>query len=169
MRKKKEEKSGIPSVKFEHQRRVAVVPRSEREQIKRSCEELYVHQDKDFKYLTAIYQVPEKTIRSWATKGDWFRVRQEVNESSWKVMLALRSTLPKLIAKVAADPSASNADSLQKVVCTLKKLEKNVDKVGNALMVFKEFSLYIKEHDPQRAELLLDHVEPFIKQLTFND
>jgi hypothetical protein len=138
---------------------------TDRKQIKEHCEELYVHQQKEFNYLASVYKVPERTIRRWATDGDWVNSRKQVNESSWKTMLALKSTLPVLIERLADDPSASNADSLQKVVSTLKKLQKDVDIVGNALMVFREFSLYIKENDPERAETLLDHVEPFIKYL----
>ena len=137
----------------------------QREQIKKHAEELYVHHQRDFAYIAQVYKIPERTIRRWAKDNDWENTRKQVNESSWKTMQELKAALPKLIKKVADNPTAANADSLQKVVSSLKKLSKDVDLIGNALMILKEFSLYIKENDPDRAETLLDHIEPFIKHL----
>lgn len=133
---------------------------------KKACENLYVYEDKECLYISKLYNIPESTIRRWAKQGNWNQLKNDMNESSMKAVINVKKILPTLIAKLEnSENLPKDVDALSKAVSALKKLEKNVDIVGNTLMVFREFTLFIKPIDPQVIENIQDHIEPFIKHL----
>ncbi len=138
----------------------------DRKQIKKSAEDLYLHQGKDFPFISRLYNVPLRTIQRWATEGNWIQLKNQINESSWKTIQKVRAVLPRLIDKLEkSETLATDVDALLKAVSAMKKLEKNVDIVGNALMVFKEFALFIQPINPSASEIIQDHLEAFIGHL----
>lgn len=127
--------------------------------------ELFVEQGKTAKEVSQILDIALSScyrhIKNKNLKGKRDKWITTANTMSNQ----MRLSLPELLKKFQADPNASTADAILKVIKSIKAIKKDSDYVGNALSVMKEFALYLRNVAPEKAEIISDHIDGFISKI----
>ena len=128
-------------------------------------EELFIESGKTPQEISEIMLIPLATVYRWLREEGAQAKKDELKTTSWQMAQEIRGLLPGLVAKMKENPTGAQADAICKVVKTFKSISKESDFVGHALEAMKKFAEYLRENDPERADLLLDHIDGFIQKL----
>ncbi len=143
---------------------------------------LYVYKGCSFKDIERIIQVPDKTIRRWKDNAkkrvddDWDSARHiislseqtsdAINRQVYAAWLSKFKEVQEKIfdAKEMDNPTkvaalASLADSFNKMVAAMRKIEPEVNLASTALSVLETIADYLNEADEGLARKFAEHID----------
>ncbi len=143
---------------------------------------LYVYKGCSFKDIERIIKVPDKTIRRWKDRAkemfedDWDSVRHIISLSEQTVdtinrqvyaewLTKFKEVQKKILndakmvttARIAA--LASLADSFNKMIAAMRKIEPEVNVASTALTVLETIADYLNEADEGLARKFAEHID----------
>jgi len=106
--------------------------------------------------IANIVSSPESTIYRWKNNEDWEKAKRLYNLSLDEIQNILSGAIRETILDIEKNPlklqDSKVADSLVKVLSTIKKFDKDVDYLGAITDVMTEATEIIKTHFPEMVE-----------------
>tara|TARA_R110002051_G_scaffold297564_2_gene363972 strand:- start:29529 stop:29954 length:426 start_codon:yes stop_codon:yes gene_type:complete len=109
--------------------------------------ELYLNTDKNGKEICAIAHVTEKTFGKWKNDGDWELLKSAQTITAHNIISNLYQ---KAYEESLKDDI--NADKLAKLAATIEKLSDRKVTVSNTINVFREFTKWAFDAQPELAK-----------------
>ena len=102
---------------------------------KESAKEMFLKGETEVKKLAKIFDVAEKTIRSWIKKGNWLNSLDELQTLDEEIKISVKRALVKSLKAYTKNPENT---ALQSLVSMLKQYYKTIEPS-------KEFMQYLKK------------------------
>lgn len=106
--------------------------------------------------IANIVSSPESTIYRWKNNEDWEKAKRLYNLSLDEIQNILSGAIRETILDIEKNPlklqDSKIADSLVKVLSTIKKFDKDVDYLGAITDVMTEATEIIKTNFPEMVE-----------------
>lgn len=102
---------------------------------KESAKEMFLKGETEIKKLAKIFDVAEKTIRSWIKKGNWLNSLDELQTLDEEIKISVKRALVKSLKAYTKNPENT---ALQSLVSMLKQYYKTIEPS-------KEFMQYLKK------------------------
>lgn len=132
--------------------KVSKSPRSKRKvparEMKSHIREAYMRRGMSVTELSRHFLVSDSTISRWLKKENWQELREQANRSSVKSPEVLQKKLETMIESLDSaidNPQqlAKIADSISKIVKSIKTLYKDNDRLGSVLFAIGELGQYM--------------------------
>lgn len=122
------------------------------------AQDLYIKSDLTQIEIANLVGVTDKTIRNWATKGDW-GVLKGANQSVAPTVIA---TIYKRIQEITEQDPTKYARAIKQLVDAIEKLSKK-PVLSHFIFCLKEFNQFlIKEGKTEEAKILNKYQREFI-------
>jgi len=130
------------------------------------AEILYVQKGKTLEETSNIIDVSISTLSRWKREGKWDERRKEY----LKTPLAIADILAKaLMDKINAlletgEFSAKDADSVVKIVKSIKSLQQDYDRLGSVILTISDLVNFLKNRDIKIVEKLEPYLMEFMQE-----
>ncbi|MCD4819858.1 MAG: hypothetical protein K8S23_14340 [Candidatus Cloacimonetes bacterium] len=101
-----------------------------------SAHKLYLKSETDVAALSRIYDVTEKTIRTWIKKGKWDTEYDEISGLEDEIRIAVKKALIKALKEYARAPQDT---ALQSLVSMLRHYSKSIEPTRDFIEYMKKF------------------------------
>lgn len=120
--------------------------------------DLFMHTDKTQKEIAEIVSVAEPTIRKWKEKGKWEELKAAQTLTAGKIIRQIYQRLDALTQEGAP----LDADKIIKLANSIEKLSDRNATLSQTINVFKDFTTWLMERNPELGKQVNDLQKQFI-------
>jgi transposase len=138
---------------------------------------LYCEELKEIPEISRMVNVPEKTVYRWKTEDkesgvDWDKEREEIRMTSFsaaKSMLrAVVTRLDSMVKEIAETNKINPGEvyALRQLLKSAKEIQKDVDALGNIMLMVEELTGFMGERDPAMLQRLHPYLVEFGNEMS---
>ncbi|RJR31887.1 MAG: DUF1804 family protein [Candidatus Latescibacterota bacterium] len=121
---------------------------------------------KTLEEISKIIPVSIRSLSIWKQENEWEEKRRRYRlEGSGGVEILERKIIDFINKMEEGAVTAESADTLTKLIKSLRGLEKERDMLGMALAVMKRFAQFVKERFSEKSEIVAAIIRDFFTQL----
>jgi transposase len=138
---------------------------------------LYCEELKEIPEISKMLNVPEKTVYRWKTEDkeegtDWDKEREEIRMTSFsaaKSMLrAVVTRLDSMVKEIGETHKINPSEvyALRQLLKSVKEIQKDVDALGNVMLMMQEFTDFLAARDPDMLQKLHPYLVEFGNEMS---
>jgi len=139
---------------------------------KMQARRLYIEEKKEVPEIAKMLNVPESTVFRWRLEDkeagvDWEKDREAINMTSFsaaKSMLrAVVTRLDSMVKEIAETNKINPGEvyALRQLLKSAKEIQKDVDALGNIMLMMEEFTDFLAQRDPAKLQDLHPYIVEF--------
>jgi len=138
---------------------------------------LYCEEMKEVPSISTMLNVPEKTVYRWKTEDkdegpDWDKEREEIrmtsSSASKQMLRAVVTRLTSMVGEIAESGKINPSEvyALRQLLKSAKEINKDVDALGNILLMVQELTDFLAERDHGMLQQLHPYIVEFGNEMS---
>ena len=148
------------TAKTEQKKRTRSVTDEER-QFLAQAERMYIREKKRMEDISAVTNVPVRTLYRWRKKYNWDDRLFDWETSATGIAEKTMKLLHEFIQGVGK-LDTTITDTLVKTASAIRKLDSDFDMLGTTLMVVEELTFYLRTNDPEGFNKIQETLPGFL-------
>lgn len=144
---------------------------------KMQARRLFIEEMKEIPEIARMLNVPEKSVYRWKSEDkeagvDWQKDREAVSMTSFsaaKSMLrAVVTRLDSMVKEIAETNKINPGEvyALRQLLKSAKEIQKDVDALGNIMLMVEELTGFMGERDPEMLQRLHPYLVEFGNEMS---